>query len=541
MRRIRRDRSGGFYPTPSSSRRRAAAPKTPTPDSDMRPSSVAALHRRTGSGGGRSGGFAAAAAIDSGGGGDDLEEAMSRSLLESSRPTLPSPATLSGTRKNTASVVAASIASKRGGGGGGGPPPPLSLPPASGGGGVGGGASGGSSPTRNANPASGVGGGGGQRQQEHTFQPRSISHTPDHIKNRKKARRALMMVSALAAVATVMFLSLNGHRSRRRASRGGMSARRHGSKDAASASSSSSVRTSDFDLQVPAALSSLAELSTPYDRESDVPYYWDVHFSGESVAERVLAKCHGLAQACEHGLSQPNFNEEKLEIFLTNTGHRYVNVDTTTSAGIVRAKKLGLAASRVADVTVSPLLHEFASSVFTPTNRGRMFALFRHPVDRAVSMYYYLASASWDPMYDPGLKDMTLAEYASSGSIEHNWVTRFLLNKPGGKLSKEDMLTAKEILRKKCLVGLYDEIENSLARFDRYFGWTPRGGKQKRETASCRKAFVIAGDKRHEHPSVEKGGTVYEAILDSNRFDVELYEYARVLYRVQGEQIFGIV
>jgi hypothetical protein len=290
--------------------------------------------------------------------------------------------------------------------------------------------------------------------------------------------------------------------------------------------------------RVPLALENLADMATIFDPQTETPYFWDIHFAGESVAESVFTKCHFLIQACEHGLTQPNYNDEKLEVFEALDGGLYVNVDTTTKHGIRRAKELNLAETRLADVLMSPEIHLFSSKIFTPQNKGRLFALFRHPIDRAVSMYHYLASASWDPLYNPQLKIMSLEEYARSSSIENNWMTRFLVNKKGGQLTKHDMLVAKEILRTKCLVGLYEDLENTLIRFHRYFGWSQKAAKGQVE--ECRKAVLATGDPRLRTPDLERKGKVYMALELPNKFDLELYEYAKELYHVQGEQIFGI-
>lgn len=291
--------------------------------------------------------------------------------------------------------------------------------------------------------------------------------------------------------------------------------------------------------RVPLALSDLADLSNLYNPKTDTAYFWDIHFAGETIAESVFSKCHFLILACEHGLKQPEYNDEKLEVFESQSGALYVNVDTTTIQGIRRAKQLGLADARLAEVMTSPELHLFASSIFNRVQKGRMFALFRDPINRAVSMYHYLSSASWDPLYDPGLKGLTIEEYARSASVEHNWMTRFLVDKRGGTLSKHDMVTAKEILRTKCLVGIYEDLENSLKRFQLYFGWSQKSSPD--QVRECRTAVLQAGDTRHNVPELEPGSKAYQALARVNVYDMELYEYAKVLYKMQGEQIFGIV
>jgi len=183
-----------------------------------------------------------------------------------------------------------------------------------------------------------------------------------------------------------------------------------------------------------------------------------------------------------------------------------------------------------------------------------MFALFRHPVDRALGMYYYLARASWDPMYNPSLAKMTIEQYAQSKYIENNWLTRFLVKKTRGKLTHADLLLAKKILKFKCLVGLYENMEASLARFQRYFGWNADSPEKDGEIVLCRRAIITHGDKVLDHPVSVKdewdtktegvikiGSVPWNAIARQNKFDMELYEYAKRLFRTQGEEIFNVV
>ncbi|KAL7488776.1 hypothetical protein ACHAW6_014363 [Cyclotella cf. meneghiniana] len=303
----------------------------------------------------------------------------------------------------------------------------------------------------------------------------------------------------------------------------------------------------------PPHLAHLSNLSIPYNADIETPYFWDVHFSGESVAEAIFSMCHGLVLAAEFGLRQIDYDEENLQVFELDN-NKYVNVDTTTPEGIARASRLNLASSHLASIIVSPLLHPMASDIFSPSYPGRMFALFRHPVDRALSMYYYLARASWDPMYNPSLAKMTIEQYAESKYIENNWLTRFLVKKTRGKLTHSDLLLAKKILKFKCLVGLYDEMEASLARFQRYFGWNSDSPEKTGEIVLCRRAIITHGDKVLDHPISIKdewdakaegviriGSLPWNAIVRQNKFDMELYEYAKRLFRTQGEEIFNVV
>jgi len=60
----------------------------------------------------------------------------------------------------------------------------------------------------------------------------------------------------------------------------------------------------------PQHLSHLTNLTNMYNPKIETPYFWDVHFSGESIAEHIFSSCYGLTLACEFGLRQPDYNEE---------------------------------------------------------------------------------------------------------------------------------------------------------------------------------------------------------------------------------------
>jgi hypothetical protein len=173
-------------------------------------------------------------------------------------------------------------------------------------------------------------------------------------------------------------------------------------------------------------------------------------------------------------------------------------------------------------------------------------------------MHRYLSRASWDPMYNPKLSSMTIEQYATSKYIENNWLTRFLVNKNGGKLGKADMILAKSIIGTKCLVGLYDDMDVTLARFVRYFGWgAPTNSttiRTNRDVDACRSDVVSRGDRHvsggRNRPDDEKrdvvvpvrpGSLAWDAIIRMNMFDMELYEYARRVYRKQAEEIYDVV
>jgi hypothetical protein len=73
----------------------------------------------------------------------------------------------------------------------------------------------------------------------------------------------------------------------------------------------------------------------------------------------------------------------------------FVKIDTTsTVAGIERAASIGFADSGLAGCVVTPFLYE-SNALFTETAQEHLFAVLRHPVDRAVSMFYYIQVVDW--------------------------------------------------------------------------------------------------------------------------------------------------
>lgn len=71
------------------------------------------------------------------------------------------------------------------------------------------------------------------------------------------------------------------------------------------------------------------------------------------------------------------------------TGDKFVNVDTITQPGILRAERLGLISSGLADIVVVGDLNFAIEHLYDDGHKGRALALFRHPVERLISKFYY--------------------------------------------------------------------------------------------------------------------------------------------------------
>lgn len=291
----------------------------------------------------------------------------------------------------------------------------------------------------------------------------------------------------------------------------------------------------DHSVALPPALEGLTEVyDTEYDTEYDVPVFWHVSKSGGTTMVDIFSTCLKFVVASEVGVLEGHDKDEKLAVVELNEGLRYVNVDTTTSDGIRRAATMGLVPSGMADVIVTPLFFEAVDRLFASSaekkHRGRAFTVLRHPVHRAASMFYYLQNATWEETYDPTLRNLTVAEYARSGKAESDWMTRFLVNKPESvELGTEDVVLAREILRRKFLVGLLTHMEESITRFERFFGWNLL-----EHDADMQKCVTSSWTNKHKHPAVEEGSEAWNALVSINRYDMELFLYANELFRQQA-------
>ena len=65
----------------------------------------------------------------------------------------------------------------------------------------------------------------------------------------------------------------------------------------------------------------------------------------------------------------------------------------STPEGIKHASQINLIPSHIPQIIFAPLLHESIDNLFTPQNQAQAFAIFRHPIDRIVSLFYYLQEA----------------------------------------------------------------------------------------------------------------------------------------------------
>eukprot|EP01082_Thalassiosira_pseudonana_P004792 g4565.t1 g4565 contig15:1299971-1302522(+) len=282
---------------------------------------------------------------------------------------------------------------------------------------------------------------------------------------------------------------------------------------------------------------------------SSTAFFWHVPKSGGTTLQRMYW-CMGMTLANEVG-GNPKFHTDrsKLETFKPWSGNpgQVLNVQVATHQGIMDAHRRGFLANEDqphVDVVSTAEFELAYTLLFNPEHKGRMFALFRHPIERAVSKFYYLRKATWEPTYNKHWKTMTLKEWATKDRGENNWMVRKLVGKdPSAPLSNVDLELAKEIIHTKFLVGLQDRFKESMQRFNIFLGIDesdPQNQRCIQEFTSNVKTEAIQtqGEKNaqnsYSHPELERNGETWISLQRIHMYDVQLFKYIRDEYGRQG-------
>ena len=277
----------------------------------------------------------------------------------------------------------------------------------------------------------------------------------------------------------------------------------------------------------------MAGVYTKDPNHSDIPLLWYIPRSGGGMVKNILSNCKDLVVASEvGGTLESRGAPEKIGVVDVG-GHKYINVDTTTELGITKAKKLGLASSGLVDLVISPRLAQ-AASLFGPSKQGRAFAFLRHPVERAVSMFYFLKKHNV-----AAVASMELEDYCKSSHVENNWMVRILSDKMMGDVGEDDLEMAKNLLKEKVIVGLLEQKDESMKRFEYHFGWRYTENPQRQ--AACRTRILVGDYRTNESAKskIKEGSQAWSLLMWQNKLDMKLYKYAKALYLQQGTELFN--
>lgn len=299
------------------------------------------------------------------------------------------------------------------------------------------------------------------------------------------------------------------------------------------------------------AESNLVNLNQPFEPSPNMtPFFWHIPKCGGTTLQR-LYWCMGMSIANEVG-GNPKFTATVdrgiLQAFKPWTGNpgQVVNVDVSTHQGIMDASRRGF----LGDEVEQPELDMISSSEFqfaytmlySPKHKARMFAMFRHPIERQVSRFFYLRKATWEPTYNTHWQTMSLTEWASRQRGEDNFMVRKLVGKdPKAELGPDDLNLAIEIIRRKFLIGLLDRYQESIHRFNVYLGVDeslPRNQQCINEFTESKKSDT-RGKKNegnsYEHPEVKEGTQAWKSLAKIHSYDVALFKFIRTEYGQQAK------
>lgn len=291
--------------------------------------------------------------------------------------------------------------------------------------------------------------------------------------------------------------------------------------------------------------------------------------------------CMGLTLANEVGgnpklLQRKSVPSDKLTVFQPwkNSGNmaKVVNVDVTTHKGIANAIQLGFLTQESqpkTDFVSSSLFHVVSMKLFSKENKARMFALFRHPVERAVSKFCesfalaaaliclpiplprtnitifdlspsdYLSKASWEPTYDETWANMTLEEWATNDRGENNWLVHHLAGKKHFEtVDRNDLEMAKEMIKSKFIIGMMNEFDESVHRFNLLLGVDEKDSTNKQCMADFSQTDDSKSQKkelsnRNSYTKAQEGSTAWSMIAEINSLDVELFSFIEEQFEAQ--------
>lgn len=289
----------------------------------------------------------------------------------------------------------------------------------------------------------------------------------------------------------------------------------------------------DENIRIPEVYKHAVDVRGPAFSDSETPFFVQ-HNDGSGVIEDVLSKCLGLTLAVS---TQPI--PDALKNSLTTFDlegdpiQTYVSVDLSRETGIMDAKEKKLI-SEGPNMGLGAIFtnnfHFAGENLFDRGHQARLFTIIRHPVDRTLSEYHTFIQNSEEGT------NISVEEFIQGPDYNANWFTAFV-GKSNGSPTNSNLQVAKELLRTKYLIGVYDDIIGSLNLFEDYFFWkhdrfnsfSKKCNKKSFKKEYARNFAVYHSIGHH----VRKGSKVYNSIIEMNQFDMELYWFGVELNRCQ--------
>lgn len=316
-------------------------------------------------------------------------------------------------------------------------------------------------------------------------------------------------------------------------------------------------------LELPAWTDSLANVWEPVKKEH-TPFFWYIPKAGGSTLGDVFSHCLGLTLASNKGVGTANQTLAVYETAPSTDRHqkqqnhphlaRYVNVKTNNEKWIDKCKDRGLLESGLTDVFTTQHMTYAAQNLFTESHKARAFVMMRHPVKRVLDQFLYrqqqakaaiVAEPQDGETMSPEqyIASMSLKDFVRSEQLMNNFEVRMLngITDFTTPITEAHVEMAKEILRRKFLIGIYEWFDVGMVRFEKYFGWWKQFNVLNNLTINnCHYSIIEAdtaaeNEKSSTQPKVEEIQKIYTEIMSRSWADVELYHYAKTLFADQAK------
>jgi len=309
----------------------------------------------------------------------------------------------------------------------------------------------------------------------------------------------------------------------------------------ASSSASTSTKASTAKSSVRSwANNHLEPVTVTPDPSRETFLFWHIPKSGGTTTKAIY-ECLHQTLASRAG-SLPRFGHDKDKEIAAfhpwrDNGPTYVNVDTSSPEGILHAEEMGLVPSGLADLIITGDPAFAIEHLYDDAHKGRVLALFRHPVDRLVSKFYYLQTADWERAYNPGWKKLSVLEFAETRNNENNVYVKNLVGKKNNeKVTEKDLKIAMKTLRERCIVGLTNEMEESIHRYNVVMDID----ESDKENKKCMDRFFgdhVEKRNANPHPIEKYESPAWNALAERNELDIRLFHYVKKLFKEQKEII----
>jgi len=249
----------------------------------------------------------------------------------------------------------------------------------------------------------------------------------------------------------------------------------------------------------------------------DLVYFWHIPKASGSTMKNIMNFCFDLRRA-EQLESEPSMEYVRNNI---------LNHDTTSPDGLQIAFASQLVNSNKLDIVVSNYFLSGAA-LFTDIHYGKAFTILRHPVELAISLFFYRRKATWERSYRPAWTKLTFHEFVTSEHYMDNWMVRQLTGTmPWEELNESHLEHAKLIMKEKIFVGLLIEMDETIRQLKSHFGWVET--KQ-----DCANNYLHSKPtNQNDHPDIAQGGPTWNVVMEKDKWDMMLYYYGIDLFAEQ--------